>query len=179
MATIYLVHGSRGEYSDRSEWVAAAFATEEEAKAFVLECEEAVSTIVRPFAASQRLWRYDNDPSTYDAQAKAAQALMPDPALTVDSYDADDARYWLVAIALGRPARFGSADEPLEDIDHANANLMAASPDLYAAACAAETVMMIVEPRSAKAEYLAALAQLRAALAKTRGDTTGGRADGR
>ena len=52
----------------------------------------------------------------------------------------------------------------------ANSVLLAASPDLYDALDVAEAVMSIVEPRSDKAEYLRALAQARAALAKARGD---------
>jgi hypothetical protein len=42
--------------------------------------------------------------------------------------------------------------------------------DLYEALYYAETVMLIVEPRSHKAEYLACLKQARAALARARGE---------
>lgn len=51
-----------------------------------------------------------------------------------------------------------------------NAHLLAAAPDLYAAAANAEAIMSIVEPRSDKAEYLTGLNQLRAALRKARGE---------
>jgi hypothetical protein len=52
-----------------------------------------------------------------------------------------------------------------------NANLIAAAPEIYAALHHAETVMMIVQPRSHMREYLAALEQARAALAKARGES--------
>ena len=50
------------------------------------------------------------------------------------------------------------------------ARLLAAAPELYDALMYCETVMMIVQPRSHTAEYLACLAQARAALAKARGE---------
>ena len=52
----------------------------------------------------------------------------------------------------------------------ANARLIAASPDLLAAAIHAEAVLSIVEPRSNKAEYLETLSELRAAIAKATGE---------
>lgn len=58
---------------------------------------------------------------------------------------------------------------PLEEAK-ANSLLIAAAPDLYSALYACETVMMIVEPRSHKFEYLAALQQALAALKKARGE---------
>jgi hypothetical protein len=53
---------------------------------------------------------------------------------------------------------------------NANAALIASAPDLYEALYYAETVMLIVEPRSHKGEYLACLKRARAALAKARGE---------
>jgi hypothetical protein len=52
-----------------------------------------------------------------------------------------------------------------------NARLIAATPDLLAALRHCETVMMIVEPRSHRAEYLEALRGAKAAIAKAEGRT--------
>lgn len=60
--------------------------------------------------------------------------------------------------------------QAFDEEDLANAHLIAAAPDLYAALYACETVMMMVEPRSDKAEYLGALNAAKAALAKARGE---------
>lgn len=62
--------------------------------------------------------------------------------------------------------RWGSCTTP----SWAEARLIAAAPELLATCDNAEAVMSIVEPRSDKAEYLKALAQLRAAVAKATRD---------
>lgn len=53
----------------------------------------------------------------------------------------------------------------------ANAYLIAAAPEMFAALTEAEACMSIVEPRSDKAEYLRILGAIRTALSKARGDT--------
>ncbi len=62
----------------------------------------------------------------------------------------------------------GNCCPPLEECI-ANSHLISAAPELYEALEHCETVMMIVEPRSHKAEYLEALHKARAILAKARG----------
>ena len=64
------------------------------------------------------------------------------------------------------PNQGGTAEEA-----EANANLIVAAPDLYAACHHAETVMMIVMPRSHSAEYHETFLELKAALAKARGES--------
>jgi hypothetical protein len=44
MREIFVVTGSRGEYSDRVEWNVVAFETEDEAKQFVEDCQSSVRT---------------------------------------------------------------------------------------------------------------------------------------
>lgn len=63
------------------------------------------------------------------------------------------------------------ADGSVTTNREANAHLCAAAPDLYAAAHHAETVMMIVMPRSHSAEYHQTFKELQAALRKARGET--------
>ena len=53
----------------------------------------------------------------------------------------------------------------------ANAHLIAAAPEMAEALDRVEAVMSIVPPRGKMAEYLETLAQVRAALAKARGES--------
>lgn len=71
--------------------------------------------------------------------------------------------YLLATIENGAPGDFCETEV-------ANAHLTAAAPEMYAACLHAETVMMIVMPRSHSAEYHETLLELKAALAKARGD---------
>lgn len=63
---IFAVEGHTGEYSDRSEWIVAAFASRERADAFLLECEN--------FAIDNHLFRHDNHRGR---QNKRAEERMP------------------------------------------------------------------------------------------------------
>lgn len=58
-------------------------------------------------------------------------------------------------------------------LNGANAHLMAAAPDLYAACLHAESVMMLVMPPSLSGKYHEAWKVVKAALAKARGETDG------
>lgn len=68
-------------------------------------------------------------------------------------------------------SEFPDDNAPVDEAT-ANAHLIAAAPTMYAALLEAESVMMLVEPRSNKAEYLAALGKVSAALRKARGEAT-------
>lgn len=47
MKEVFIVYGSTGEYSDRSEWAAAVVETEDDAKAYVTALEQQYQRIPR------------------------------------------------------------------------------------------------------------------------------------
>jgi hypothetical protein len=75
--------------------------------------------------------------------------------------------YYVAAPSGGRICKtFTNCLVTTDEACIANARLIAAAPELLEACRTAETILMIVEPRSHKAEYVGALEVVRAAIAK-------------
>lgn len=95
--TVWLVHGTVGEWSDRSEWTVAAYESEADAKAFVemisakgreaepllrdrWDNEEALDVLESEMRALDPSWStYSSDPPAYTAyeiEVRPAQAAL-------------------------------------------------------------------------------------------------------
>ena len=101
METVYAVLGTCGEYSDRSEWVAACFRNHQDAKAF---CGDAHAQSI-----SLRSWkdsegdgiRYTENNAARDEQLARlkdralSKLLLPDDGETYVALQFDGARYFI------------------------------------------------------------------------------------
>lgn len=63
---IYVVFGSTGEYSDRTEWLIKAFSNAEKAKELVINATQEADRIRVKYKSSYFNWDSKNDPNKYD-----------------------------------------------------------------------------------------------------------------
>lgn len=88
---IWYVGGSRGEYSDRTEWTVYWFENETDAQAYCIRCEQECRD------AAQRWNRFENSQGGdyYKKQEDVDRFKqgLPDPYFDPSSYDAYDVSY--------------------------------------------------------------------------------------
>lgn len=94
MTTIYVVMGSHGEYSDRSEWMVAAYPDEQKAQEHVRSVEAAL----RAFIALEREERERIAEASGDSGGDIAKQSL-DMAKGFYTWDYDQ-RYWLDTVEL-------------------------------------------------------------------------------
>jgi hypothetical protein len=78
VSTIYVVIGTRGEWSDRSEWLVRAFANEDAAKTHVVHASGRAKELHAWRDANDDGWGYSDDPAkptTNDLDPKFFEAM--------------------------------------------------------------------------------------------------------
>lgn len=96
---IYVVCGSTGEYSDRTDWLVKAFRTEDAAKATIVRLSELARIYEQRRDAAGDTY-YDLSPSEWTAK-NAPDMLAADPKF---DHDHTGTRYSYEAIELEDPA---------------------------------------------------------------------------
>jgi hypothetical protein len=112
MREIFVVTGSRGEYSDRVEWNVVAFETEDEAKQFVEDCQSSVRTAASVYynetqikaKKSRDIYRFSGLPQTDLDDLKELAAILNktlmDPFVSVAD-GVTDVSYWYTIVSIG------------------------------------------------------------------------------
>lgn len=97
MTTIYVVIGTRGEYSDRSEWPARAFMDETRARDYAERAKINGRDLASCYSS------YADGPEPYltgPEWVKKFRLILLDPSFDPSSYDAGDVDYFVVECEL-------------------------------------------------------------------------------
>ena len=98
---LWVVYGTRGEYSDRTEWTVCAFADKIDAEKFCKQLQQEVRDAGALYEAREP-WAL----ASWEAQRALVAELdakHSDPFLTVEYGDARYASYWVGLVYAGRP----------------------------------------------------------------------------
>jgi hypothetical protein len=117
MKEIFIVSGSRGDYSYRVEWNVVARETESEAKQFVEDCQSSVRAAVCVYHNESRLiWEKYRDEYKKTGQlaieqkniefsdlAEKLNKTLMDPFASVSNSDMRTVLYWYTVVSSGPP----------------------------------------------------------------------------
>jgi len=98
---IYLVAGSCGKYSDRTEWNVCAFTDEKKAQAFAVKYQQDVRSAAEIYHS--RSPDYDLCDKKDEKLAAECDKMHSDPFISVRDYYARDASYYVSIVHLDGP----------------------------------------------------------------------------